>query len=262
MELDGNLYKQTAMVYDFDNRDIVKDDIPFYQQYVENAEGDILELACGTGRITLPLAENTQKNIVALDLSQQMLSCFQDKLEREYAHLDGRITLIEGDISNFQLGKKFNTVLLPWRAFQYLTTPEQASDCLNCIVNHMTDNAIFIFDIFHPLSSYGSDWLGQEFTTYDVIDPKTGNRIIRSTKNEFSDLENQIIKYSSNYKITDKQGNISNLQDTLTYKYYSYQQITALLAQHGLAILEQYGYYDKSPIETGKEFIFVCQLKK
>lgn len=261
MELEGNLYQKTAMVYDFDNRDIVKDDIPFYQEYVENREGDVLELACGTGRVTLPLAENTGKNIIALDLSEQMLSCFQTKLDRDYRHLSRQITLIQGDISNFNLGKKFNTVLLPWRAFQYLTEAEQAENCLDCIAQHMTNDAIFIFDIFHPLNSYGQDWLGQETLSYDIVDPQSGNHVVRFTRNEYSDPQNQIIKYSSNYQITDKDGRKTQLQDILTYKYYSYQQIKDLLHKRGFTILEQYGYYDRSDVSDGKEFIFICKLR-
>jgi ubiquinone/menaquinone biosynthesis C-methylase UbiE len=50
----ANLYRVTASLYDFDQRNITKDDISFYLEYATKLHGSILELACGTGRVTIP----------------------------------------------------------------------------------------------------------------------------------------------------------------------------------------------------------------
>lgn len=57
MAVQPNLYTKAAFLYDFDDRDIVKSDIPFYLEYAAKYRGNILELACGTGRVSLVLAE-------------------------------------------------------------------------------------------------------------------------------------------------------------------------------------------------------------
>lgn len=56
MEL-GNIYENTAWLYDYDNRDNLIDDIPFYKEYALKSGGEVLELGCGTGRGALKLAE-------------------------------------------------------------------------------------------------------------------------------------------------------------------------------------------------------------
>lgn len=57
----SNLYQKTAFLYDFDNLEILKADLPFYLEFAAKYSGDILELACGTGRVSLVLAQNGYK---------------------------------------------------------------------------------------------------------------------------------------------------------------------------------------------------------
>ncbi|OZV13243.1 hypothetical protein CIW83_05045 [Tissierella sp. P1] len=54
MEL-GNIYENTAWLYDYDNRDNLTDDISFYKEYTLKLSGEVLELGCGTGRVALKL---------------------------------------------------------------------------------------------------------------------------------------------------------------------------------------------------------------
>lgn len=56
MEL-GNIYENTAWLYDYDNRDNLIDDIPFYKEYALKSGAEVLELGCGTGRGAFKLAE-------------------------------------------------------------------------------------------------------------------------------------------------------------------------------------------------------------
>jgi 2-polyprenyl-3-methyl-5-hydroxy-6-metoxy-1,4-benzoquinol methylase len=51
-----NLLRNSARLFDVDNRDLLQDDIPFYIEYAKQHQGDILELGCGTGRMALSLA--------------------------------------------------------------------------------------------------------------------------------------------------------------------------------------------------------------
>ncbi|MCD8529098.1 MAG: class I SAM-dependent methyltransferase [Chitinophagales bacterium] len=73
-----NLYKTTAAYYDFDNRPKVKDNIGFYIKLFQANTQSVLELCCGTGRITIPLAK-AGYNITGLDLSKPMLQVFKEK---------------------------------------------------------------------------------------------------------------------------------------------------------------------------------------
>ena len=69
---------------------------------------------------------------------------------------------------------------------------------------------------------------------------------------------NQIIYPEMIYQIVEPGGRVMEIREPLELKYYYYDQLKELLESSGLKIKEEFGYYDKSSIENGKESIFVC----
>ncbi|WP_339063456.1 class I SAM-dependent methyltransferase [Tepidibacillus marianensis] len=102
----ANLYRATADWYDLDQRNVVQDDIPFYIERAKQLQGDVLELACGTGRVMIPMA-NAGINVWGLDLSKEMLDQLDIKKDSLEQEVKERIHTIHGDMSNFDLGRKF-----------------------------------------------------------------------------------------------------------------------------------------------------------
>jgi ubiquinone/menaquinone biosynthesis C-methylase UbiE len=234
------LYGNTAFLYDFDNRQLLNDDIKFALNYVRQQKGDIMEIACGTGRMTIPIfeeIEGTGRSILAFDLSDSMLDILRDKLSLEKSHSHLRVE--RHDMSNFCFNKKFGLVLLMWRAFQHLTNTENAQNCLKRVYEHMSDDAVLLFNVFLPKVSYGKDWIGKEFITYDIVDKETCTRIVRSTKNIDSDETRQIIRYLTRYDLTLKDGEKKHYEDTIVYKYYYPEQIKELLRMRNFDIVEE-----------------------
>ena len=74
-----NQYINTAKLYDLDQRDNLIADIPFYLEYAKKLNGKILELGCGTGRVSIELAKNGYF-VTGLDLSESMLEIYKNKL--------------------------------------------------------------------------------------------------------------------------------------------------------------------------------------
>ncbi|MDF2964602.1 MAG: Methyltransferase type 12, partial [Paenibacillus sp.] len=114
-----NRYRSTAHLYDLDDRGIVKDDIPFYIERAKDIQGEILEIACGTGRVTIPLARAGHK-VAGLDLSRNMLQVLENKLICESEDVRRNIELIEGDMTEFEFNRQFPFIITPFRAFQLL----------------------------------------------------------------------------------------------------------------------------------------------
>jgi SAM-dependent methyltransferase len=252
--LKGNLYSNTAGYYDYDNREIIKDDLDFYVEYAGKTKGRILELASGTGRVSLYVAEKTGRPLECVELSESMAGRFEQKLRGSHKHLQKLVNIHLGDMSNFHFDEKFEYVIIPWRALQYLPEQETSIDCLKCVYEHLTDKGLFVFDIFKP-GTYDEKWVGRENISFDIMD---GNkRIIRSTVNHYADTVKKIIKYLSKVK-TIEGGKESVTEDMFTYKYYTYEDIAGLLKSLNFNIKEEYGYYDKRSIKDGDEMIFVC----
>jgi SAM-dependent methyltransferase len=138
MDTRPNLYQKAAFLYDFDNRDIVKVDIPFYLEYAAKYPGDILELACGTGRVSIILAQNGYK-VWGIDLSDSMLEQCRIKLSRQPKAVQDNVWIGKYDMSSFRLNRKFSLIIVPFRGFQSLTTDEAQRSCLKCVYEHLSD---------------------------------------------------------------------------------------------------------------------------
>ncbi len=261
MENGVNLYHNAAFLYDFDNRDIVQADIPFYLDYAAKYPGYILELACGTGRVSIALAQNGHK-IFGLDLSDSMLEQFSAKLMSQPKTVQDNIWIEKHDMSSFQLDREFSLIIIPFRSFQCLTTEETQRSCLKCVHEHLRDDGVFIINTFRPYKKLDETWVYPEAVQWETVDEKTGNKIVKKHRGPRIDVANQIIYPEMIYQITEPEGQVFETRDPLELKYYYYDQLKDLLESSGFEIKEEFGYYDKRSVDDGGEFIFVCGKKQ
>jgi len=255
-----NSYSNSAHLYDLDDRGVTKDDIPFYLEYAaKTSGGDILELACGTGRVTIPLAK-AGNNVWGIDLSENMLGQMKNKLNMSSQEIAKRVHISKMDMCSFVLHKKFSLIIIPFRAFQALTSLDQQNKCLTSIYRHLTDGGILILDVFKPKGQLDESWIYPEITQWEVFDPKTGYRIRKNHRGQAIDIERQIIYPEFIYHIVKPDGE-EIIREQLELKYYYYDQIKDLLETQGFEIMQEFGYYDKRPITEGPEMVFVCKRK-
>ena len=99
------VFDRIASFYDYEQESFVKD-IPFYVDYAKKCGGEVLELACGTGRILIPIAQEGMK-ITGLDASDEMLNVARNKINNLDDNIKNNIQLVHGDMSKFELNKKF-----------------------------------------------------------------------------------------------------------------------------------------------------------
>jgi ubiquinone/menaquinone biosynthesis C-methylase UbiE len=108
-----------AAFYDWENaRTLGKRDVPFWRNLAMKAAGPVLELGCGTGRVTLPLARAGVR-LVGIDRSERMLARARTRTKR--ARLSATITLIRGDIRFIPFAApSFSMVMAPYGILQSL----------------------------------------------------------------------------------------------------------------------------------------------
>ena len=261
METNKHDYIKTANLYDLDQRDNLVADIPFYLEYAHRYKGCILELGCGTGRVSIELAK-AGYFITGLDLSQKMLEVYEGKIKTLSKDVQNRINIINGNMANFNLDKKYSLIIAPFRVFQLLTVEDEINNCLNCIWKHLDDDGIFIVNVFRPNIILDESWCSGERIQWEREDPITGNLVIKKDVRERIDTIQQIIYPKFIYEVKDKEGNIEKITENLQLKYYYYDQLKSKLSSNDFDIIEEYGWYDKSPIETGRELIMVCKQKR
>lgn len=252
-----NLFRAAAEYYDLGMEPLSRDDIPFYLDYASKMEGDILELACGTGRVAIPLAEAGHE-VWALDFSKEMLAQFHVKLKERPQDCQDRINLLHFDMASFSINRKFSLIILAFRSFQSLTEEKDQLSCLENVRRHLADDGSFIINVFKPFEPLDESWVSDEQVNLETDDPRTGAHIRRTDARRKIDLKNQIIYPDLIYYVTHPDGTEERLVESLVLKYYFEDQIRDLLLKAGFTIKEEMGYYDGRPINQGPELIFVC----
>ncbi|EFM09200.1 Methyltransferase type 12 [Paenibacillus curdlanolyticus YK9] len=253
-----NRYASTAQWYDADNRAVFQADIPFYIARAQQLGGQVLELACGTGRITIPLAE-AGISVTELDYSPQMLEVLQEKLQPKPDLAKQHIRIAQGNMTSFSLSESFSLIFIPFRSFQLLETDEQALQCLHAVVSHLADNGQFILNVFRPYGEISDAWIQREeqldFESY----LPTREKVTRHSIKKACDTDRRLLYTDFIYRLHKQDGAVEAFHDSLRLRYFYGDELRALIQQAGLTIIEEYGWYDGSPVEAGHEFIFVCQ---
>ena len=253
----SNRYELTARLYDFDNRDNLRDDIPFYR---DCAAASVLELGCGTGRVSLALAESGAR-VHGLDLSPHMLELFHEKLARADAEVRGRVTVTEGNMADFSLEERFALIIMPFRAFQALTEDSDIDGSLRCVREHLAPGGRFIINVFLPRPRRRMRrWCYPERVQWER-ELDTGERIVKKHSGDRVDLKRQIIYPRFAYEVTRPGGVTERVEEAFTLKYWYPRQLQKRLREAGFRIAESYGWYDRSPMKRGaREQIYVCEV--
>src|SRR5262245_35815549 len=114
-------YAQIAELYDHVVPYRTRADVSFFVDEARRANGPVLEIGCGTGRILIPTAR-AGVEIVGIDLSEYMLAICRQRLAEENDFVRARAHLAQADMRTFELKRTFGLVTIPFRPFQHLVT--------------------------------------------------------------------------------------------------------------------------------------------
>lgn len=166
-------------------------DIPRYIELAKEAEGPILELCCGTGRVTLPLAQ-AGLQIVGVDISASLLKRFRENLESMDSKLQRPIELIEQDITQLNLAKTdFNLAICAFNSLLCIPDFADQIKALKGIARHLRQNGKLVLDIVNPLAlNFKGDSTPKAFFTRKNV--RTGNSYTRfAMASAFDDNQRQ-----------------------------------------------------------------------
>lgn len=217
-------------------------DIPFWVALARKFGSPVLELACGTGRLTFPMAQ-AGVQITGVDISLPMLRIAKEKRKSYAASIQRRIEFVLGDATDFSFAqKKFTAVLLPWGFIP--VTHEEQEGLFRSVHNALSSSGHIVIDIENCVEPQ-YDWNTVRAKEYVRL-PKQGATLFRTAYNSGS-AETKVGRIVYTLDIIRKNGAMKRLITQRIYKIYTVRDLKQLLVSHGFRIVRVYGDYDFSP---------------
>lgn len=120
-------------------------DMQFYLMEGKNSGGPVLEIGCGTGRVLLRLLANGIE-AAGIDLSPHML----EVLKRKAAAMGLSPEVHVADMTDFDLGRTFALIIVPYRNFLELKNTAQRKKALGCFFRHLRKGGHLIIHGYNP----------------------------------------------------------------------------------------------------------------
>jgi SAM-dependent methyltransferase len=226
-------YDKIARLYDPWSRSVVED-VSFYVEEATRADGRVLELGVGTGRIAVPIAA-AGVPVVGVDLSAGMLEVARERAELAGVELDLR----QGDMREPPVDGPFSLVLIPFRSLLHMETDADRRTVLRAVARLLEPGGRFVFDVFTPGADDIADthgrWLEREPGIWERADwdEQTRTLILRVRGLE-GDAE-------------------------MSLAWLSVPEWQVLLREEGFVVDALYGWFDRSRWSGGEDSVWVCR---
>jgi cyclopropane fatty-acyl-phospholipid synthase-like methyltransferase len=252
-----NDYDLIAPFYDVEHARF-DEDIDLYLNFAELRGGPLLELACGSGRLLLPLAQAGYE-VTGVDTSARMLELARQRLEA--AEVAARCTLVQQDMRDLQSGKKFHLAFIALGSFGHVCARKTQREALHAIRSHLTSGGTFILDISNEDARYMESMSGQVLHqgTWQLGDGSMLTHFVSpasSTTTHLLDL--------THFYDTHIQGEAVRRTIIQTQLYlFERNEMELLLEQAGFVVKDVYGNYDLSQYEHGSpRMLFVAEARE
>ena len=235
-------------------------DVAFYREAARELGDPVLELGCGTGRVTMALAE-AGKRITGLDLSERMLERAVKKRAGLHVEARERVHLIQGDMAQFNLGETFRLVIIPFRAFQHLVDVKQQMSCLECARKHLSPGGRLILDVFQTDAERMHDPVHHRETLVAEYKTTDGRQVRISERTVAFHRAEQRNDVEMIFSVVHPGGRKERLVFAWTLRYFFRYEVEHLLARCGFRVTAQYGNFDRTPLlDNSPEMIYLAQI--
>jgi len=246
-------YKVGDLIYDaniYDGMNTSLSDLEFYKRWLpKNKDAQILELCCGTGRLTLPIAKDGY-HISGVDYTSSMLEQAKVKASEEGLEIE----FIEADIRTLDLLKKYDLIFIPFNSIHHLYKNEDLFKTFTVVKNHLKKGGLFLLDCFNPNIQLivEGEKEQKEFAEYTT---KDGREVLIKQKMLYEN-KTQINHIEWHYFINGAFNSIQNLDMRMFFP----QELDSYIESTGFNIIHKFGDFDEEAFNDNSEKqIFVCK---
>jgi SAM-dependent methyltransferase len=283
--IDHDNLAEFADPHTYDMEDNSDTGVAFYAALAQETGGPVLELACGTGRVSIPIAR-LGFAVTGLDIVPGMLARARSKS----AGLP--IRWVEGDARTFDLGEQFRLIFLTGNSFQALLTRADQEALLARIHAHLHDEGLLAFETRNPRwagsatnpaapspndgvllrsRNPGAETEGQALFAYLETRPAeegwrtytdSHGREVRLSMTQVYDHVAQILHWTT-YRRWRQDDQEQTKVTRIAVRYTFPQELTALLHYNGFTVLRQYGDWNLEPLTAAStSIISVCRQRR
>ena len=235
-----------APFYDWENAQTVgRRDIAFWRRLAARAEGRVLELGCGTGRVTLPLAREGV-SMVGIDRSQAMLARARNRHRRARNPLS--IALVRGDIRHLPFAARaFSLAIAPYGILQSLLRERDLAATLAAVARVLAPGATFGLELVADLPSW------KEYSRRVSLRGRSPNgshvTLVESVR---QDRDRKLTLFDQEF--VERSGReVRRRTFTLAFRTLSVPQMTRRLEKAGLLVSAVLGDYQGGPWDPRAE---------
>lgn len=241
------------LLYDKENEEFMPE-LPFILEWAAKKQGVIIDLACGTGRVTIPLV-NKGHQLIGVDIHNGMLT----EAKNKSAKLNLQIEWLEQDCTKLALPVKSHFIYSVGNSFQHFLSNKDQDELLSSVNKHLEIDGIFIFGTRFPSTEELLQPPTEEYWR-SYTDSETQHIVDLYTISEYDSL-NQIQHYTTIRKYKNSAGEIINTNQThISLRYVFPKEMERLLQYHGFEILHLYKDWQETPITNDSyEMIVVCK---
>jgi len=233
-------FYRDGRLYDVMNAELVED-ADFFVTEAGICGGPVLEVACGTGRIAIPIARQGI-DITGLDISEGMLS----EARRKAARAGVKAEWVRADCRNFTLSRKFKLIFIAFNSMQHLHDLNSLELFFANVRSHLAPGGTFIIDVFNPSVAILARDRGQRYHVMDLTDPHSGKSASIDESITY-DAATQVNRVKWYFSFADQR---DYRVDDLQMRCFYPQELDALVKYNGFSIVKKFGYFDRSEFKS------------
>ena len=225
--------------YDAQYAELYEPEISYLKRLALQQNGPILDVGCGTGVVTIPLAE-TGLETVGVDLTRAMLG-----RAREKAKGKDNLSFHLANALDFELATRFSLAVMTGNAFQQFLSEGEIRTLLANIHAHLSTGGFLVFDTRLP-EGYDLS-LDDEFKFYQTYTDPTGGEVRYFDKQTRYGAETGLLSFEMKRQYADG----TERRSSNTIKFTPLETLLALLREGGFEVVKRYKNWELEPFETG-----------
>ena len=246
-----------APFYDWENaRTLGRRDVPFWRRVASHASGPVLELGCGTGRISVPLAR-AGVDIVGIDRSAPMLARARDRFIRLTSSGDASRTLrlVRGDIRALPFATAMvSMVIAPYGVLQSLTRARDLSAALLAVARVLPPGGVFGLDLVPDVPNW------REYRNRVQLRGRSRGAHLTLIESVSQDRARRLTTFEQRY--VERRGrDTREHRFELTFRTLTVPQMTRELERAGFAVNSVLGDYRSRPWDARAD-VWIILAKK